>query len=190
MGNSTWDNTLDPFPAAVGASFGTFTANQDISPQPLPVIYGNELRVGSRIELKAKGEYGSTGTPTLILSFYVTPSNLAAGIALAATTTMATSTATLWPWEMDYDGIVTAVGAAGVASVTGSGKCLLGSSLTAFSAAAALPATAAARTVATVWSTTVMQSLGVAATWSASNALNLVRTHILTAKITNQGKTQ
>src|SRR6266508_2459518 len=133
MGNSTWVNTLDPFPTAVGAQFTTFTTNQDISPQPLPVIYGNELRVGSKIELEAIGEYGSTGTPTLILGFYITPSNLAAGIAL--------------------------------------------------------PATAAARTVSTVWSTTVMQFMGISATWSASSALNLVRTHVFNAKITNQGKT-
>lgn len=189
MGNSTWDNTLDPFPSAIGASFGTFTANQDVSPQPLPVIYGNELRVGSRIELEAWGEYGSTGTPTLLLSFYITPSNLAAGIALAATSAMATSTATLWMWHMRYCGIVTALGAAGTASITGSGICDLASSLTAM-ASFAMPATAAARTVSTVWSTTVQQFIGVAATWSASSASNLIRTHILTAKIVNQGKTQ
>ncbi len=188
MGNSTWMNTLDPFPTAVGAQFTTFTTNQDISPQPLPVIYGNELRVGSKIELEAIGEYGSTGTPTLILGFYITPSNLAAGIALGATPAMATSTATLWPWWMRYLGIVTAVGAAGTASITGSGVCHLGSSLTALSEFA-LPATAAARTVSTVWSTTVMQFMGISATWSASSALNLVRTHVFNAKITNQGKT-
>src|SRR6266498_3245497 len=133
MGNSTWVNTLDPFPTAVGAQFTTFTTNQDISPQPLPVIYGNELRVGSKIELEAVGE-------------------------------------------------------AGTASITGSGVCHLGSSLTALSEFA-LPATAAARTVSTVWSTTVMQFMGISATWSASSALNLVRTHVFNAKITNQGKT-
>jgi len=189
MGNSTWDNTLDPFPTAIGASFGTFTANQDISPQPLPVVYGNELRLGSKLELEAWGEYGSTGTPTLLLSFYITPSNLAAGIALAATSAMATSTATLWPWHMHYSGIVTVLGAAGTATIVGSGICELGSSLTALSGFA-MPATAAARTVSTVWSTTVQQFLGVAATFSASSASNLVRTHIFTAKIINQGKTQ
>lgn len=189
MGNSTWDNTLDPFPTAIGASFATFTVNQDVSPQPLPTIYGNELRVGSKIEIEARGAYGSTGTPTLVLSFYITPSNLASGIALGATTAMATSTATLWPWVMRYSGLVTAVGGAGTASITGSGECLLGSSLTAFSLPFALPITDAGRTVSTVWATNVQQFIGVAATWSASSASNLVRVHTLTAKILNQGKT-
>jgi hypothetical protein len=36
----------------------------------------------------------------------------------------------------------------------------------------------------------VAQSLGIAATWSASSASNLVRVHSFTAKIINQGKTQ
>jgi hypothetical protein len=189
VGNSTWENLLDPFPTAIGAQFATFTANQDVSPQPLPTIYGNELRVGSRLELEARGLYGSTGTPTLVLSFYITPSNLASGIALGATTAMATSTATLWPWVMRYSGLVTQVGGAGTASITGSGECMLGSSLTAFSLPAALPITDALRTVSTVWATNVQQFIGVAATWSASSASNLVRCHTLSAKIVNQGKT-
>ncbi len=154
------------------------------------MIYGNELRVGSRLELEARGAYGSTASPTLVLSFYITPSNLASGIALGATTPMAAGVATLWPWVMRYSGIVTAVGGATVASITGSGECLLGSSLTAFALPFALPITDAGRTVNTVWATNVQQFIGVAATFSVSNALNLVRTHTLTAKIINQGKTQ
>jgi len=29
---------VGPFPTAIGASFGTFTARQDVSPQPLPIM--------------------------------------------------------------------------------------------------------------------------------------------------------
>src|SRR3954469_14811273 len=69
MGNSTWDNTLAPFPNARGAAFNTFTTAKDVSPTSLPVVYGNEMRIGSRVELEAWGEYSGTTGNTFRLGF-------------------------------------------------------------------------------------------------------------------------
>jgi hypothetical protein len=189
VGNSTWDNTLDPFPSARGAAFSTFTTAKDVSPTPLPVIYGNELRAGSKIELEAWGEYsGVTGnTFRLGFAYGITTAGglLSTGVELCGTALTAVGTTpTAWPWHMHYSGIVTSVSTTGV--IYGSGILDLGSSLTAVSAFA-MPVTAAARSKTI--DTTVQKSLSVFAEWGTSAAGNSVTVDLLTAKVVNQGKT-
>ena len=190
MGNSTWDNTLDPFPIARGASANTFTTARDVSPSPLPVIYGNELRVGSKIELEAWGEYSSVSTPTMQLGFAYGITSvgglLSTGITIAASgLTANVGTPVAWPWHMHYGGIITTVGVSGV--LYGSGILDLGASLTAMNAGVNIPQTAAARSI--TFNTTVQQSLSVFAQWGVSSASNIIIVDVFTAKITNQGKT-
>lgn len=191
MGNNTWDNTLDPFPAVRGAAFNTFTTAKDVSPVPLPVSYGNELRLGSRVELEAWGEYSSSATPTLQLGFAygITSAGglLSTGITIAANAATANvGTPAAWPWHMHWAGVVTAVGTGGV--IYGSGILDLGSSLTAMNPGINIPVTAAARSV-TSFDTTVQKAWSVFAAWGASAAGNQVIVDVFTAKIINQGKT-
>ena len=69
MGNNTWANSLDPFPLARGAAVNTFTSAKDVSPTPLMYTYGSELKIGTKVQLEAVGEFSTTGTPTLRLGF-------------------------------------------------------------------------------------------------------------------------
>lgn len=188
MGNSTWVNSLDPFTLARGAAKNTFTAWQDISPLPLPATYANELKIGTAIELEARGEFSTTGAPTLQLGFiYGAVAGAAGGTVIAQTPAFTTgSGAAAWPWHLHYTGIVTAIGASGL-TIYGHGICDFPTSLTALTASA-YPATAAARSVASLDSTT-MKLWGVGAAWGASSASNQIIVDVFSATLYNQGKT-
>jgi hypothetical protein len=190
VGNTTWDNLLDPFPIARGAAFASFTTAQDISPVPLKYTYGNELKIGSVMEIEAWGEYSSVTTPTMRLGFaygITTPGGLLstgvelAGVALTANT----GTPVSWPWHMDWSGIVTADGATGV--IYGQGILDLGSSLTVMGGGGTMPVTAAARSVTI--DTTLKKTWHVFGAWGVSSASNILRCDIFTVKVLNQGKT-
>jgi hypothetical protein len=186
VANQTWENLLDPFPRTRGAAANTFTTAKDISPVPLPMLAANELKLGSKVELEAFGEFSTTTTPTLQLQFLygVAAGAVSSGGVILASTAAITAglNAAAWPWHMKWVGIVTAVGTAG--SIYGSGILDLGISLVAFAAGAALPVTAAARAVTI--DTTVVKTLGVGAAWSASSASNGVTVDVFTAKVINQ----
>jgi hypothetical protein len=82
------------------------------------VIYGNELRAGSKIELEAWGEYsGVTGnTFRLGFAYGITTAGglLSTGVELCGTALTAVGTTpTAWPWHMHYSGIVTSVSTTG-----------------------------------------------------------------------------
>lgn len=177
---------VPPFHTAAGASFGTFTTKQDVSPVPVPVILPYQLRPGSRLLIKAHGEYSSTGTPTIILGAYLGTGYGTSGIPSAITTTLAETgtislaTAAAWPWKIDLDCFVTADGTAG--SMLVSGNVHAGSSLTALTDLA-VPITQALRTVA--FNQTVANAVGICATFSASNAANTVKVNNLTATLLN-----
>lgn len=164
---------IGPFPTAAGAAFATFTTRQDVSPQPLPVVNANGLRLGSKIEMEAIGEISSTGSPTVVLGFYI---GTAAGVIttpIAETGAVTIATGAAWPWTLRWTGVV--VGPLGTgASVVGQGVAQIGSSLTAF-ATSAIPITQALRTF--TWDTTIARAVGVCATWSASSASNIVKTN-------------
>lgn len=171
------------YPAAAGAAFASFTALQDISPTPLPVVYGYQLRVGQKLELEAEGEFSNTATPTLSLAFLYGATAGAAGTPaiLAQSGAITTTTgATAWPWHLKARGIVTAVGATG--TIVMQGILDLGTSLTAM-ASSAVPVTQALRTVTI--DTTVNKLLGVGAAWGASSASNTIKVNNFSALLLN-----
>jgi hypothetical protein len=188
MGNNSWENVLDPFPDIRGAAINTFTTARDVSPDPLPFVLGNELKVGSIVELEAEGEFSTTGTPTLQLGFHygVALGGLSStGVILAASGLITTGAgAAAWPFKIRCRGKILTVGAAG--SIYGSGILDLGTSLIAV-VSSTLPITAAARSVAI--DTTVAKTFGVLAAFGTSNVANQVRVDSFTATLMNQGKT-
>lgn len=174
---------LSPFPAAVGAAANTFTTRLDISPAPLPVMPALTPRVGTKLWLKANGEFSTTGTPTLVLGFFIgsiaSPSTITTDIALSSVITTG-SGAAAWPWEMEWLGMFTAINSSG--SVTGSGELKLGTSLTAWTSTP-IPITQALRTF--TWDTTAAKAVGVSATWGTSSASNSIKCNNLTALLLN-----
>jgi hypothetical protein len=172
-----WASPFGPFATAAGAAFTTFTANQDVSPAPVPTIGANQLEVGTIIEAEAEGEFSTTATPTLQIGFYFGT----VAVMLAQSSAITTGTATAWPWHAKYRGKVVAVGTSG--SIVGQGYLDLGTALTTFASATPMPITAAARTVAI--DTTVNKALGVSAAWSASSASNSIKVNLLTVLALN-----
>jgi hypothetical protein len=189
MGNNTFANVLDPHPIARGSAVNTFTTAKDVSPTPLPVSYANELKVGTKIQLEAVGEYSTTGVPTFRLGFAYGITSigglLSTGVELAASDLVATASgAAAWGWHINYFGIVTAVGSTGV--IYGSGFIDLASSLIA-AATKPIPVTAAARSKTI--DTTAMKTWHVFAEFGTSSASNQVIVDYFSVKIENQGKT-
>jgi len=164
---------VGPFPTAIGASFGTFTARQDVSPLPLPVVQAYTLRLGTKIKIEAEGRFSTTGTPTLALGFYIGTAAGAITTVIAESSAVTTgSGAAAWSWRLEYRGLF--VGTLGTGcQLVGNGTLELGTSLTAH-ASTPIPITDALRTI--VWDTTIPRAIGVCATWSASSASNTVQT--------------
>jgi len=171
-----------PFPAAIGNAYTTFTTRQDVSPLPLPVIPAGKLRPGSQLEFDARGEFSTTGTPTLAVGLYLGTQVPAITTVIAESSAITTgSGAAAWPWEMHWEDLVTAIGTSG--SMTGHGYLKLGTSLTAYAADAPIPTTAGARVVAI--DTTIARAIGVCATWGTSSASNSIKVYKLSAGIRN-----
>lgn len=189
-GNNTYENLLDPFPATRGVAANTFTTAKDISPTPIRTVLGNELKLGSVVELEAYGEFSTTGTPTLQIGFAygMTQGGLAStGVTVAASGAITTATgAASFPWHAKVLLLVTAIGTAGTMYVP-SGILDLGTSLI-VSAGSWMPVTAAARAVTGI-DTTVVKTFGVFAAYSVSSVSNAITCDVFTAKIVNQGKT-
>lgn len=177
MADVYYTSPIPPFHTAAGAAFGTFTTFQDVSPTPRPMIFGGQLRVGSKIELEAWGEFSTTATPTLSLGFYFGT----VAVILAQSSAITTgSGAAAWPWHLKWCGTVAAVGTSG--SIVGGGLLDLGTSLIA-QTTVPIPITQAARTVTV--DTTVNKELGVGAAFSASSASNTVKCNDLRALVLN-----
>lgn len=173
---------LQPFPTAPGAAFASFTTKQDVSPLPLPVFPAYVPRQGSKLWIKANGEFSTTGTPTINLGFYIgtVAGSITSDLALSSTITTG-SGAAAWPWEMEYLGTIT--GTLGTTcTIVGSGELKLGTSLTAWTSTP-MPITQALRTV--TWDTTIARAIGVSCTWSASSASNIVKVNNHAAMLLN-----
>lgn len=135
------------------SSFTTATKT-DLSPAQV-VLWPGMLQVGTRIRIRAQGEYTATTTASgLTFGFYMNSTatnNIATTPAiLAETASVAAVVATAWPWQLEWDGQVRAltsplVGATN-AQVYGMGKAYVPASLTTYTLTA-FPVTAAARTV-------------------------------------------
>lgn len=174
-------NTVNPFPTGLGAAFASFTARQDVSDQPLPVINANQLRAQTKLRIHAIGEFSTTGTPTLVWGLYIgtAAAVISTVIAESSVITLGNNAAS-WPWEMQWSGKCTANGVSG--SVTGSGHLIYGTSLTAVTVVP-IPITLALRTF--TWDTTIQRCVGVCATYSASSASNTFKTYDLTVQLRN-----
>jgi hypothetical protein len=173
---------VGPFATAGGAAFNTFTTKKDVSPQPLPVIPAGKLRLGSKILIRANGEYSTTGTPTLAwgLWFGTRAAAITGDVALSSVITTP-SGAAAFPWLMEWEGVCTAVGTAG--TLLGQGTLVQGTALTT-TATFPIPITQALRTVAS-FDTTIERAIGVSATWGASSASNSITTYGVTVVILN-----
>jgi len=160
----------------------TFTTKQDVSPSPLPVILAGRLRAGTKLIVRAGGDYSSLTAAVLTLGFWfgTRQGTITGDLALAGAFTAGTTPAA-WPWWMEWHGLCTGVGTAG--SVLGQGQIQFGSSLTAFNAEAPLPVTQALRTVTI--DTTIERAIGVSATWGASSASNQITVSQHTVLILN-----
>src|SRR5689334_19011077 len=102
---------VGPFPTAVGGAFNTFTTKKSVDPLPIVVIPAGKLRLGSKISIRANGEYSTTGTPNLTWGFWYGTRALSITGDIALSSVIATpSGAAALPWTMEWDGICTAEG--------------------------------------------------------------------------------
>lgn len=167
MAFQSWVFSWPPYSIADAAAYNTSTTLTDVTPVGGAIkIPANLLQPGTEIEIMADGQFSNTGTPTLLIGSYW---GGVAGVALAASAAITTITAaTAWSWQYWYRGTVRAIGTAG--SIQGQGRLYMPASLTQFQAPYAVPASAAARTVAI--DTTIEKSVTIGAQWSASSASN------------------
>lgn len=157
---------IPPLHILDGAAFNTFTTFQAVSPLPGIILPANILEVGSEFRLEFDGEFTCSTGVTLGLGFLYGATTLAVGTAIATGTTP-----TSWPCHAEWVGRVRAVGTAG--SIQGAGWWAIGTSLTVFSAAQAMPATLALRTVAI--DTTAATAVSCGAVYGTSAAGNSIK---------------
>lgn len=193
MGNRTyWFAPVPPL-GTVSSSPAISTTITDVSPQQT-VLQGNQLELGTRIRLRAYGNYTATSaTPTLIIGFYMNQ----LGVALTTTpavlgacaATAVNASAVSWPWMAEYEGqvrLITSPANGITAQISGQGKVYLPASLTSFQAPLTLPATAAARVVgqtATGLITNIQQYVAVATTWSTVTGVTSLTCDELTLEL-------
>ena len=189
MGNNTWQQVLDPFKRARGAAKNTFTSYQDVygvvsDLGSLPQSQPTDLKLGTKIQCEAFGEFSTTGTPTLQIGGIYGATPLAAGgVAFAQSAVITTgSGAAAWPWHWNCWGIITTVGTSGVLYIHGILD--LGTSLTALSSSPC-PVTAAARSVTI--DTTVAKLWGLGAAFGTSSASNSITVDGFRVEIMTQG---
>jgi hypothetical protein len=165
---------LPPLHVLDGASFGTFTSFQSIAPTPPIIFPANILEVGSEVRLEFDGEFTCATGITLGLGFLYGATTLAVGTAIATGTTP-----TSWPCHAEWVGRVRAVGTAG--SIQGAGWWAIGTGLTAFSTAQAMPVTLALRTVAI--DTTAATAVSPGAVYGTSGAGNTIKVNRYSATL-------
>lgn len=159
-----WTQPIPPQFVASGAAYASSASLADVSPTPNITVPANYLQPGMLLRLTAFGTFSNTGTPTLLLGFYV---GAIAGTALAATSAITTTTgATSWQWRMEYQGRIRSIGSSG--TIMGGGWVDLATSLTAVTHRP-IPETALATVT---WDTTAAKALTVGAQWGTSNASN------------------
>lgn len=167
-----------PFQVADGAAYNTSVTLTDVSPQPHITLPGGQMELMSEVEIDAAGSFSNTGTPTLLLGFYL---GGVAGVAIAASSAVTTTTgAASWPWELHYRGRIRATGTGG--SMQGTGRLYLGTSLTAFTVRP-IPETLAARTF--TWDTTANKIVTVGAQWGTSSASNTLTCNEISLRLNN-----
>lgn len=176
MSRQYWVAPVPPLHTANGTAYNTSVTLTDVSAAPNIVIPANMLEAGSEIEIEAFGEFSNTATPTLILGVYY---GGVAGVALAASTAVTTTTAAVaWPWMIRYRGVIRTIGTAG--TINGQGRLYLPTSLVA-ATTRFIPETAAART-ATI-DTTTAKAITIGAQWGTSSASNTLTCNDISVKL-------
>ena len=166
MPSTLWTAPVPPLGIAAGPTVNT-AALVDASPVP-PVLVPPILSAGSRIRVRAFGDYSTSATGVNITwGIYWAPPTTAIATAtvLAASTATASvsTTSVVWPWWLDWEGEIRALSTV-VGTATGSiysqAKLWTPTSLTA-GTMQFFPITAALRTVAIDTSVTMKLSLGI-----------------------------
>lgn len=172
---------VNPNQTASGAAFATFTTKKSVDPVPIPVLAGGRLTRGRKLYMSARGEYSTTGTPTLAWGFWFgnRALTITGDIALSSVITTP-SGAAAFPWIMEWQGVCTAEGTAG--TLIGQGHLIQGTSLTATSTFP-IPITQALRTVTI--DTTIERAFGVSATWGTSSGSNSITVNDLRVMLLN-----
>jgi hypothetical protein len=167
---------LPPLHTANGTALANTVTLTDVSPAPNIVLPANFAESGTEVEIRAMGEFSTTGTPTLLIGVYY---GGVAGLALAATAAITTaSAAASFPWQLDYRGVFRTIGSSG--TINGQGRLYLGTSLVVGSVNF-LPATAAARTVTV--DTTSAKAITIGAQWGTASASNTLTCNDISVKI-------
>jgi len=174
---------VGPFPTAASAAFNTFTTKQNVTTLGnVPVIPAGKMRAGSKLWIRAIGNFSTTATPTLSLGFWFGTRALAMTIDIAISTAITTASgAAAFPWMMEWEGFCTKADVSG--TVLGQGRLYLGTALTTFATPVPIPLTQALRTVAV--DTTIERAVGVSAAYSASSSSNQVQVDDLRVLVLN-----
>lgn len=173
---------VGPFATASGSAFASFTTKKSVDPLPIPVIPAGKLRLGSKILIRANGEYSTTGTPNFTWGLWFGTRALSITGDIALSSVIATpSGAAAFPWTLEWEGICNAVGTSG--TLLGQGTLVQGTSLTATSTFP-IPITQALRTVSS-FDTTIERAIGVSGTWGTNSASNSVTVYNLAVVIRN-----
>jgi hypothetical protein len=181
MPRQYWRSSVPPFDQGAGTAYNTSVTLTDVSPAPQVTLPGYTLlERGVEVFIEAWAEFSvvAATTPTLLLGFYY---GGVAGVALAATTAIATASGIAGAVvHLEYHGIVRALGSAG--SIWGSGYVDFPTSLTAVTRRP-IPETLAARTVTI--DTTVAKTITLGAQWGTSAAGNTLTCQDLSLDLVN-----
>jgi hypothetical protein len=185
MGARTyWSAPLSPLTTTDGPAV-TAAALTDASPVPQKNIPGNLLELGTTIRMHAQGEYSSSSAAaTLTLGFYWgTVGSITTATAIAVTSPLVIGTATAWPWLLDWEGEVRALGPTG--QVRGMGTCTFANTTTGLTSDMPnfpFPITAAGRIV-TVSTVAFPQNLMIGCTWSSTSGTPSLTCHHVTMEL-------
>jgi hypothetical protein len=176
MARNTWQNLINDDPrglSADGLTLASFTTSAPVF-QPL-VLPANYMKTGRVINVKARGIWAATGTPTYTFRLQFTVGTVVTVVTTAAITV---SAITNQAWEIDTDIQCRTEGTTG--TVLGQGDLNMGG----VTGTQYLPATGTAPATATV-DTTIAQTLGLEIACSASSASNTVKGIVLKIKAEN-----
>ena len=157
-----WTSPVPPMAFSDGPA-ATTAALVDISPVPVRNLGAVSPVPGSVLRISASGSVtSSSATPALTLGFYLgAQGSIGSAAVLAATPSLAISaSAASWPWIMDWEGEVRAIGQSG--TIYGQGQVMWAGNtgLAADTPSLPFPATAGARTVSVNFITTLQLLVG------------------------------
>lgn len=180
MARNTWVQLFNDDPrglSASGLTLATFTTSAPVF--PTVVFPANYFKTGKLLHLRARGTYGTTGSPTYTIRLQNTVGTTVTVVTSAAVT--AGTTQTNMPWEVDIQIQCRTEGTSGTLWAQGDANWgLTSTTLTTFY----LPAAGTAPATATV-DTTIAQTWGLEFACSASSASNTVTGTILELKSIN-----